>query len=299
MTFLCAILLAAMSRAEFIARFNAAPVVQASGLVQVRAECGADMRREFQLPVAGFVTDIVRRLYAAEKIRERRFEKPGIVVVIGDVITNLTNVVVRPMTRDDGTKWTKVLVPAPGFADAGAMRLATIQGFYRAVKGEELDAAAAIARFRAAVPELRLEDEYRAIAEWQDGRRGGEDDEKFLKLMRSVLNPGFASADDLLVFASRLYLYPEYLDQPFCGRFDCVSFREAIALSKIDPRIRFAAMLKMRDLTLYGCGRGEKMNAAVAAYVAFLKDLMEYTKSEAELVKTLDAADAQLKGVLE
>lgn len=299
MIFACAILFAALSRAEVIERFRAPQIVQVDGLVQVRADCGPDMRREFQLPIAGFAADVCRRLYAAENLREKHFAEPGIVIVIGDMVTNITNVVTRSETRDDGSLWTRILVPAPGYADREALTLSITKGYYRAVHSRDLSTDAALERFRATFPELKAEDDYRKLQEWYAGKRGKEDDEEYLKLQRSVLQPGVASKHDVEIFASRLFLFPEYFDQPFVGRFDCVSFREAIKLAKLDPRIRYAAHLKVTEVVLYSGGRGEKMSAAGLAFAEFLKDLFAYKKSEAELAAELDVAETLLKGVLE
>lgn len=295
----CAILFAALTRAEVIDRFLAPPVVQVDGLVQVRAECNAEMRREFQVPIATYAADICRRLYAAENLKERHFVSPGIAIVIGDVITNLPSVVSRSAVRDDGSKWTKILVPSPGSVDRHRLGLEIVKGYCRAVHAEDLDDDAALLRIRSAYPELKLEDDYRRLNEWYDGKHGDKDDEEFLRLQRSVLQPGVASRHDVIIYASRLYLYPPTFAEKFCGRFDCVSFREAIALAKIDPRIRFAAYRKVQEAMLFASGRGEKMNAAGTAYAAFLDELFRYKKSEAELTSMLDAADEILKGVLE
>lgn len=295
----CAILFAALTRAEVIERFLTPPVVQVDGLVQVRAECNAEMRREFQVPIATYAADICRRLYAADRLKEQHFASPGIAIVIGDVITNLPTVVSRSAVRDDGSKWTKILVPAPGSVDRQKLGLEIVKGYCRAIHAEDLDDAAALTRIRAAYPELKLEDDYRRLNEWYEGKHGDEDDEEFLRLQRSVLNPGSASKHDVLIYASRQYLYPPTFAEKFCGRFDCVSFREAIPLAKIDPRIRLAAYHKVQEAMLFASGRGEKMNAAGAAYAAFLNELFQYKKTEAELTAMLDAADEILKGVLE
>ena len=295
----CAILLATLTRAEIIDRFRAPHVVQVDGLVQVRAECNAEMRREFQVPVASYAADICRRLYSSDNLKERHFAAPGIAIVIGDVITNLPTVVSRPETRDDGTKWTKILVPAPGYADRQKLGLAIVKGYCRAVRGEDLDDAQALTRIRAAYPELKREDDYKALGEWYAGKCGKDDDEKYLKLQRSVLLPGSASKHDVEIFASRLYLYPPTYDERFCGRYDCVSFREAIKLAKIDPRIRLAAYNKIQGTVLFASGRGEKMSAAGVAYASFLNELFQYKKTEDELTAMLNAADLILQGVLE
>lgn len=295
----CAILFAALSRAEFIERFRAPQVVQVDGLVQVRAECNAAMRREYQLPIAGFAADVCRRLYSAENLKEKHFAAPGIIIVIGDVVTNLTNVVVRTENRQDGSKSTKILVPAPGYADRQALCTAVVKGYFRAVHDLDLTEAEAQSRFRKAVPELKLADDYRALEEWYAGKRGNEDDEKFLKLQRSILQPGVATKHDVEIFASRLYLYPPYFDQPFCGKYDGISFREAIRLVKEDPAIRAAARLKIQEAVVFSGGRGEKMSAAGIAYAAFLNDLVAGEKPENELNAELDIADTILKGVLD
>lgn len=295
----CAILFAALTRAEIIDRFRAPPIVQVNGLVQVRAECNAEMRRQFQLPIAGFAADICRRLYAAENLRERHFAEPGIVIVIGDLVTNVTNVVTRSETRADGSLWTRILVPAPGYADRAALTLSVTKGYYRAVHSQDLSSKAALESFRATYPEMKAEDEYQKLQEWYDGKRGKEDDEEYLKLQRSVLNPGVATEHDVEIYSSRLFLYPPTYDEKFCGRFDCVSYREAIALSKIDPRIRLAAYHKIQEAVLFASGRGERMSAAGLAYATFLNELFQYKKSEAELEALLNAADIILQGVLD
>ena len=58
LTLIATILLAALTKAEIIDRFRAAPVTQLDGLVQVYGDCPADMRRDFQLPVASFTSGI-------------------------------------------------------------------------------------------------------------------------------------------------------------------------------------------------------------------------------------------------
>jgi len=293
------IVFAALSRAELIDRFRAPPIVQVDGLIQVRADCNAAMRREFQLPIAGYAAGICRRLYQAENLKERHFERPGIVIVIGDIVTNVTNVVSRTEQRDDGTKWTKILVPAPGHADRSALCLAVVKGYYRALHGRDFGDEDARICLRNSDPDLKLEDDYRALEDWYAGKCGKEDDEKYLKLQRSVLKPGVASRHDVTIFASRLFLYPAAFDQPFCDKFDCVSFREAIPLARIDPRIRFAAYLKIQEMVLFSGGRGEKLATAGLAYSEFLRALLACEKSEIELAALLDVADALLKGVLE
>ena len=299
MTLFASFVVLALTRAEIIERFRAAPVTKVEGLVQVVADCPADMRKEFQTPVAGFVADICRTLYRAEKIKETKFDMPGIVVYLGDVRTNVTDVVVRTKTRDDGTVFTRLYLPAPGFADIAKLRRESTKAFYLAVKGERLDDATADQALRAADPELRAAEEYALLAKWLAGEPVAADDEQLLKLSRSVLRPGIARPEDVTRFASRLFIYPEAYSSPFCGRYYSCSLREAISLAKQDARIRFLAYAKSPQIVAYGGGRGEKLSDAALAYSEFLRELAAYRKTEAELTALLDDADTKLNVAME
>lgn len=289
-----AILLLALTRAEILERFKAAPIVKVDGLVQVIADCPADMRREYQNPVASFVADVCRTLYRAENAHARRFASPGIVVYVGDVRTNVTDVVVKPKTRADGSVFTRIYLPAPAYADLAALRRETVKAFYLAVHGRTLDDAAADKALRAADPALRIADEYAALAAWLDGRPTEGDDERYLEMMRAVLAPGIAYKTDVLRFAARLFFYPEVYGSPFCGRYDCCTFRDAIVLAAHDPRLRFLALAKSSQVVAWGGGRGEELLAAADAYSVFLRELAAYRKTPDELGALLDAAEAKL-----
>ncbi len=301
MTLIASILVLALTRAEIIDRFKAAPVTQLDGLVQVYGNCPADMRRDFQLPIASFVSDICRTLYAGENKRPVKFREPGIIVHIGDVRTNIATVVSRPFVRDEGTKFTRIYIPSPSGADLDQFRVQVIQAFFRAVEGEDITADEARRRLRLTNPRFRVEDlqsqldAWRKLGEYTEGRT----DDDYLKILRGVHLPGVATETDVRNFASRLYLYPSYYGFPFCGKYSSCPFREAIPLAKEDPFIRVAALEKVQPLTLFGQGHGDKMNDAVAAYVKFLLELARYEKSEKELSDLLDEADEKLKGVLE
>ena len=301
LTLIATILLAALTKAEIIDRFRAAPVTQLDGLVQVYGDCPADMRRDFQLPVASFTSGICRKLYAAENKKPVKFREAGIIVRIGDVRTNLTDVIARPATRDGGEKFTRIYLPSPSGADLGKFRHEVARAFYRAVDGEDLDDASVTKKLRESDPVTRVEDIQAEVAAWRE--RGeyaaGKTDEDYLKLMRGVHLPGVATKDDVMTFASRLFLYPELYAAPFCGKYRSCSFREAISLAGKDPAVRFAAYVKVQPLMLFGQGHGDKMNAAVEAYAKFLTELARFKLSGEELGKLLDDADAKLKGVLE
>ena len=92
MTLIASILILALTRAEIIERFRTPPVTQLDGLVQVFADCPADMRREYQSPVASFVSDVCETLYRTYMIKPQRFNEPGIVVHIGGMETSCQQV---------------------------------------------------------------------------------------------------------------------------------------------------------------------------------------------------------------
>lgn len=299
MTLLASILMLALTRAEIIERVRAAPITKVNGLVQVIASCPKDMREEYQMPVSDFVSGVCKLLYTGLGERERRFDEPGIVLVLGDERTNRTDVVVRRLTRPDGSPMTKIMLPAPGFADIEMVRLETVRAFCRAVRGSEIDLASAERLLREADPALRVDDLYAELAAWRRGEAGGADDERMLRLARSVIVPGVARETDVLHFASRLFLYPETYAAPFPGGRCSCSFREAIPLARLDPRLRFLALAKSSQLVAFGGGRGEELSTAAAGYSDFLRALAAYTKSEEELGRMLDDADMKLDAALE
>ena len=301
MTLIATILVAALTKAEIIDRFKAAPVTQLDGLVQVYGDCPADMRREYQLPVASFASGVCRKLYVAENRKPSKFAEPGIIVRIGDVRTNLSAVVSRPATRQGGEKFTRIYLPSPSGADIGRFRIEVARAFYRAVDGVDLDDATVLRKLRSADPETRAADIHADLAAWRE--RGeyleGKTDEDYLKMLRSVYRPGVATRADVMTFASRLFLYPELYATPFCGKYAACSFRDAIALAKEDAAVRLAAYGKIQPLMAFGAGHGDAMTKAVESYAKFLAELALFKLPEEDLVRLLDDADARLKGVLE
>ena len=294
---LAGLVLMALTRAEIIERFRSPVVTQADGLVKVYADCPEDMRREFQSPIARFAADTVQTLYQGLAKKPVRFGKPGIVISVGDVRTNLADVVTS-VTTNDGRVVTRLKVKAPGYADLYRLRLEVIRGFYRAVEGRELSEDEAVAAYRQAVPELRVYDERQKLEDWLAGR-GTTDDEEGLKLMRRIFEPGKASRRDVLIFASRLYLYPPQRDVRLAGKYESLSFREAAKFGRIDPLTRLVAYQKANDLPVLGGGRGEELSAAAMAYRQFLIDFAAGQKSEAELLNMLDDADTKLNVAME
>ena len=295
---LAAILLLALSRAEIIARFKAPAVTQAEGMVRVYADCPEDMRREFQMPVARFAADTVGTLRRGHAIRSERAATPGIVISVGGVRTNDATVVARAVTNGQDVV-TRIFVRAPGYADLERLRIEVVKGFYRRVRRVELSDEEAVAAYRSANPALRVADERRKLEEWLATGRGVDDDEEALGLMRRILQPGVAFPRDVLVFASRLYLYPPQHDLRFAGRFDRLSFREAIAVVAAEPAIRPIALAKASEVPVFGGGRGASMSAAADAYMRFLLELAKGTTDSAGLTRMLDEADTLLNVAFE
>ncbi len=296
MHFFAVILLAVLTRAEIIDRMRAAPMTRVNGLVQVIGFCPPDMRDEYQASVSEFVSELCRKLYHLRHERERRFKTPGIVVCLGDVRTNCTDVVSRVRQYSDGTPYTRITLPAPGFADMETFRRETIKAFYLAVANETLDDAGADKCFRAAHPELLLADKYADLANWERGAPTEKaDDEYYLQMTRKILKPGVAYPSDVLRFAARLYFYPESFAFPFCGKYFACSYRDAIDLVPQEIRLRLLAFAQIQDVIMYGGGRGETLATASLAYADFLRELAAYKKTPEELHKMLDAADEKLK----
>jgi len=289
---LSAIAVLALSRAEILERMKAPVITRVNGLVQVYADCPADMRREYQSGVAAFAADTVRRLYSARRLKEERFAKAGIIVHVGDGRTNRTDVV----SRVEGAR-TRIYLPCPGFSDIDAFRREIVKAFHLAVLGEKLGDAEADESYRRSDPRFHITEERDKIERWLAGGPG--DDEEHLKLMRRIIEPGTASRRDVLTFASRLYLYPLYYDAPFLGRIGTLPFRDAVAVAKKDPRVRLAAYLKSRDMIILGGGRGDAMTSASQGYARFLAELAKGDLGDRELLDILDGADEKLNLALE
>jgi len=293
-----ALLLLALTRAEIVERFKAPAVNQADGLVRVYAGCPADMRREYQTRIAGFAADAVQTLYRGIGRKPTRFLRPGIVIHIGDVRTNVAEVVTRVSTNGNDIV-TQIFVKSPGYVNLDLLKLAVVQGFYRSVEGREISVEEAVSCYRKASPALRIADDRWRLEEWLVGRGDIKDDEEGLRLMRRIIEPGKASRRDVLTFASRLFLYPPTYDLRFAGKYDNLSLREALRFAKIDPLIGLMALMKAGDITVFGGGRGDELTAAAEAYRLFLLELAKQEKDDKELRNMLDDAEEKLSVAFE
>lgn len=292
MVLVATVLVMALTRAEILERFRAPVVTQADGLVQVYADCPEDMRREYQGPIASFAAETVKTLYQGLSKKPMRFEKPEIIIHVGGVRTNDTEVTAR-VTTNDTRVISRIHVKAPGSADLYRLRLEVVRAFFRSVERREITEADAVAAYRKGNPALRVFDERMKLEDWLAGR-GTKDDEEGLKLMRRVFEPGVSSPRDILIFASRLYLYPPQYDVRFLGKFDRLSFREAVRFGRTDPLVRIIAYQKAVELPLLGGGRSPELTAAVEAYQALLFEFAKGEKNEKALRAMLDDADEKL-----
>ena len=295
---LLSILLLALSRAEILERFKAPVITQMEGLVQVYADCPEDLRREYQMPIASFAAETAKTLYQGLGRKPERFRKPGILIHVGDVRTNVSDVVTRVATNDSRVI-SRIYVKSPGYADVSRLRLELVKAFFRSVEGKELSDAAAVAAYRRGDPALRIADERQRLEDWLNGTGDLKDDEEGLKLLRKVIEPGKASRRDVLTFASRLFLYPPAADLRFLGRFDCLSFRDALRLARTNLFVRVVASAKANEVPVFGGGRGEDLSAAAEAYRVFLVELARGKKGEKELKALLDTADERLNVAFE
>ncbi len=291
MPFLASILVLAISRADLVDRFRAPVITEAEGLVQVYADCPADLRREYQLPVSKFAAATVNTLYEGLSLRPQKFTKAALIVHIGEVRTNVTDVVVN-VTTNDSLAVTRLTLPAPQYADLYRFKLEIVKAFFRSVKGVELSDDEAISEYRHADPALRVEEERIRLDEWLALGKG--DDEEGIRLLRRIIKPGTAFPRDVLIFASRLFLYPSQNDLAFAGRFKCLSFAEALKVSGYDPMVRIAAYFKAREMTVFGGGKGPLLQSAAEAYERFLYEFAKGEKGLDELKSLLDDADVKL-----
>ena len=298
---LCLIAMLALTRAEIVQRMRAPVITQADGLVRVFADCPEDMRREFQGPVASFAADTVALLYRGEKMKAVRFESPRVIVHLGDVRTNIADVVAR-VTTNGSEVTTRIYMKSPGGADPERFRTEVTRAFYRTVCGRELSEAAAVEALHRADPAYRFAENRAKLEAWLAGdrsRQGLTDDETWddehLTLLRKVIEIGVASRRDVRTFASRLFIFPPYFSEPFAGGRHSVSFREAIGLAEGDVRIRFLALRKAMEIAVFGSGRSEELGLATEAYVEFLKELGKGEKDAKELEDLLTNADKRLE----
>jgi len=298
---LATVLLLALTRAEILARLKAPVVTQCEGLVQVYADCPEDMRREYQMPIASFTAETVKTLGRGLSVKMKRCREPLILVHVGDVRTNDATVVTHVATN--GTKVSsRIYLNSPGYSDLGRFRLEVVKAFSRSVMGSETDDAGAMAMYRKADPQFRIADERAKLMGWLAGTLPSltpEDDEENLSRLRRVIEPGVATRADVMIFASRLFLYPAAFDAPFCGKFGCLTFREAISCAKVDPFVRLAAFRKSGLVVVYGGGRSESLSEASRLYFDFLQELAKKDAEEETLRDLLEKADNKLNEALE
>lgn len=274
-------------------------MTRSQGLVQVYANCPADMRDEFQGPVARFVSKTCDELYSSTTNEQVRFTSAGISVFIGDGRTNDTSVLSRAYRREDGSYYTRIYLPSPGFSDIKKLRSEVARAFILAVEKRVADDDEIAVLLRDMDPGRRVDFKYEEIERWIKGEKTESDDEEIMKLMRSVIQPGVARQSDILRFASRLYLHAPFFNYPLAGKYRSCTFRQAVGIMKDDPRVRLVAYKKAPLLVAYGGGRGKELADAAGAYSQFLFELAKAEKDTEELLDLLDDADVKLNVALE
>lgn len=304
---LALLVLLALTRAEIIQRMRAPILTRADGLIKVYASCDEDLRREYQVPVARAADETVRLLYGALAQKPTRFESPGIILRLGNVRTNVTDIVSSVETNDTRVV-SRIFLESPAHADPERFELEVTRAFYRAVVKREISDDEARAALRRANPRYRIADERAKLEAWLTGESPREAQteeeffanlEKMLTLYRKVIEPGKASRRDVLSFASRLAIYPRYFDEKFVGGADVLLFSDAIAASRKDPRVRILAVFKAQELPVWAGGRGEVLQDAAQSYVKFLFELAKGDKTDEELRNLLQIANLKLKAAYE
>lgn len=304
---LALLVLLALTRAEIIQRMRAPILTRADGLIKVYASCDEDLRRDYQVSVARAADETVRLLYGALSQKPQRFESPGIILRLGNVRTNETEVVTTVETNGERVV-SRIFLKSPAYADPARFELDVTRAFYRAVQGRELSDEEARAALRRANPRYRIADERAKLEAWLAGGLPGEprseeeffaELEKMLTLHRKVIEPGKASRRDVLSFASRLCLYPRYFDEKFLGGTDVLPFADAIAVARKDARVRVLAVFKAQELPVWAGGRGDVLQDAAQSYMKFLFELAKGDQSEEELQKLLEIANLKLKAAYE
>ena len=291
MALFATVLLLAISRAEMVERFKAPVLTQADGFAKVYATCSVDIRREYQAPVARFAGETLTALARAAKQPFARADSPRVIIHLGDVRTNRADVVVRVATNDAAVV-TRLYLPSPAHADLARLRLEIVRAYCRAREGVELTDAEAGERWRMTDPDYRLARDRRRLQDWLE--KGAGDVDEGLRLLYRVFRPGTLSRIEARVFASRLWLYPPSFAEPFAGRFDALSFKDAIRYAKDDPAIRRAARQKADEMPVFGGGRGDKLKDAAAIYRVFLMSLADEKTSSEDLETILEVADMAL-----
>lgn len=299
MTLFCAILAATLTRAELLERMRTPPMIRSQGLVEVYANCPGDMRDDFHAPVARFVSKICDDLYLTTTNKPVKYQYPGISVYIGDGRTNDTSVISRGYTRNDGSYYTRIYLPSPGYSDLSKFKHEIVRAFILAVEKRLVNDETINVILRNLDPKQRIDHKYQEIEHWIKGERTESNDEEILKMMRSVLQPGVARQSDVLRFASRLYLHAPLFNNPLAGKYRSCTFRQAVDIIKDDPTVRFVAYKKAPLLIAYGGGRSEALATAAKAYSDFLFELSKAKKTQNELLDMLDAADVKLNIALE
>ena len=230
-------------------------------------------------------------------MRSERSSKPQIVLHLGSSTNQDASVSVR-VTTNDNFVVTRLYLSNPAVTDLQRLREEIVCAFSRAICKKEIAVEEARLLYRRSDRAFVIEEQRQALRDWKNGK-GKLDDEEALRLFRKVLEPGVATKEEVLTFASRLYLYMPQYDLKFPGRNDKLSFAEALEWVSFDPRIRLLAAAKADEVEIFGGGRGKRLSAAAQGYSQFLRELATGEKNVNELKDILEDAEAKLAYALE
>lgn len=150
------------------AGFGFAPkaVVSTDGFIRVVAHDNPRDEVGFRRPILAFAGNLIDELSRAFDVKRVKMKDPGLVIYAMDGRTNDTRVVVRPETREDGSKVVKVFLPSPGYSDLDDLRHAIARSFIGADKPDWL----AQGVLRCTDEEMRRADTRFMLELWSAGR---------------------------------------------------------------------------------------------------------------------------------
>ena len=83
----------------------------------------------FRRPILAFAGNVLDSLSVAFDVKRMKVKEPGLIIYAMDGRTNDTRVIVRPETRDNGSKVVKIFLPSPGYSDLDELRFGIARSF--------------------------------------------------------------------------------------------------------------------------------------------------------------------------
>lgn len=124
---------AVVALAAFTARadldFAPKAVVSTDGFIRVVAYDNPRDAMGFRRPILAFAGNLLDSLSVAFDIKRMKVKEPGLVIYAMDGRTNDIRVIVRPETRDNGSRVVKIFLPSPGHSDLEELRIGIAKSF--------------------------------------------------------------------------------------------------------------------------------------------------------------------------